>query len=44
MLTFGAEPFKAGKPNFDTPEMVAYFTWLRDITGQRKWYRTPFTA
>ena len=39
MLTFGAEPFKEGKPNFDTPEMVAYFSWLRDITAQR--YNPP---
>ncbi len=39
MLTFGAEPFKDGKPNFDTPELVAYYTWLRDITAQR--YNPP---
>jgi multiple sugar transport system substrate-binding protein len=39
MLTFGAEPFKDGKPNFDSPEMVAYFTWLREITNQK--YNPP---
>jgi multiple sugar transport system substrate-binding protein len=40
MLTFGAQPFTAdGKPNWDTPEMVAYFTWLRDITTAR--YNPP---
>ncbi len=39
ILTFGAEPFKDGKPNFDTAGMAAYFTWLRDITAQR--YNPP---
>ena len=39
MLTFGAQPFKDGKPNFDSPEMVAYFTWLREITNQK--YNPP---
>lgn len=39
MLTFGAQPYKDGKPNFDAPEMVAYFTWLREITNQK--YNPP---
>lgn len=39
MRTFGADPFKDGKPTWDTPEMVAYFTWLRDITNNK--YNPP---
>ncbi len=39
MLTFGAQPFVDGKPNWDSPEMVAYFTWLREITNQK--YNPP---
>jgi multiple sugar transport system substrate-binding protein len=39
MLTFGAQPFKDGKPNWDSPEMADYFAWLREITNQK--YNPP---
>lgn len=28
-LAFGAQPFKEGVPNFNTPEMKEYYEWLR---------------
>ncbi|MBC7223919.1 MAG: sugar ABC transporter substrate-binding protein, partial [Anaerolineae bacterium] len=42
-LAFGAEPYKDGKPNFNTPEMEEYYEWLRFFVTEKQ-YSPPAPA
>ena len=35
MLSFGAEPFKDGTPNIDTPEMKDFAEWYREMIAKK---------
>lgn len=36
ILQFGIDPLADNKPNFDNPQMRAYFAWLRDMVLQKQ--------